>query len=133
MHFALLNQSQVREFAFAALRERRPGLARKMTRVSEDFFETVETRLRMHVFVDVRRASEQSERKTLVPEKEPARDQNLPWLVNQTHLRKLIDAVMQESHLTQVSPSYMEHCDEYLRTVIVARIQSLPSVGKTIS
>ena len=131
MSTPILNNAQVRDFTFEAVRTLRPALAKKMTRVSENFYNHLEYRLRIRIHADVQ-ALARSDLKTLRTDGAESRDPALPWLINQSQMHQFAIAAMQGTDLTQVAGSYAHSCDTYLRSLINARISSMPSVGKTI-
>lgn len=134
MSTPILNNTQVRDFIFETIRVQRPALVKKMTRVSEDFYDRLEMKLRIRIHADVQTAS-RGELKTLRVGSDSdadARDPALPWLVNQTQLHQFATDAMRGSGLTQVAGSYVHACDAFLRTIIHGRISSMPSVGKTV-
>lgn len=49
----LLNKSAVRQFTLDTLKKTRPHLAGKMTRVSPEYFERIETKLRALIINEV--------------------------------------------------------------------------------
>lgn len=129
----LLNDTQVREFALETVRTHRPALAHKKTRVSESFGETLETRLRMKIFAQIKEADEGSA-KTLRPMADlPPRPSDLPWLVCQSELHAFIHRAMDGHLLTQVSGDYAAWCDHWLRQAITQHVMAMTSVGKTIA
>jgi hypothetical protein len=129
----LLNDAQVREFAIATVRAKRPALARKMTRVSESFHVTMETRLRIKIFSQVAEA-DGGDIKTLRPPLDlPPRAADLPWLICQSETHRFIHLAIEGKGLTQVAGDYLVWCDHWLRQAIEARILSMTSVGKTIT
>jgi hypothetical protein len=52
----LINRTAVREFALVVLSQERPHLADKFTQVSADFFDRIETKLRIGIVQAVRDA-----------------------------------------------------------------------------
>lgn len=53
MSDSLLNKSSVRQFTLDALKRTRPHLAEKMTRVSPEYFERIESKLRVMIINEV--------------------------------------------------------------------------------
>ncbi len=52
----LINRTAVREFSLAVLGQERPHLAEKFTQVSAEYFERIETRLRVAIVQEIRAA-----------------------------------------------------------------------------
>lgn len=130
---SLLNQTQVRDFVFSAIRQHRPAMAHKMNRVSAEFYERIETQLRARLFAVVREASRGDFKTLRVPEPLCApREQTLPWLVCQTSVRNFLRAAMQGTDLALVSGDFLNWVDGATRRLIVSHIQSMPSSGKTV-
>lgn len=50
---SLLNRAEVRRFVFKTIEARRPGLAGKMTRISEDFFLNTEAKLKAQIVAHI--------------------------------------------------------------------------------
>lgn len=129
----LLNDSQVHDFALLAVKEHRPALVRKKTRVSESFHQTLETRLRMRIFSHIAEA-DGGDMKTLRPlQAIPERNPDLPWLICQSELHAFIHRAMEGKSLTLVAGDYLAWCDHWLRLFIVAHVKDMTSVGKTIT
>jgi hypothetical protein len=129
MSTSLLNKTQLRDFTFECVRKR-PGLATKMTRISDDFYEWAETQLRVHVYNDVRVADKSI--KTLRPPADAVRPDGLPWLVNQSGLHEFATAALNGGGLTQVAGDYLDSCDLFLRRIVSSHIATIPSAGRTI-
>jgi hypothetical protein len=54
MNTPLINRTAVREFSMVVLHQERPHLADKFTRVSEEWFEKIESRLRVAIVQEIR-------------------------------------------------------------------------------
>ena len=61
----LINRSAVREFSLAVLGQERPHLADKFTQISAEYFQKIESRLRIAIVQEIRAAPTNG--KTLKP------------------------------------------------------------------